>query len=50
MEVHQFQTNAVGVVEVELALAVFADLGVRVVDPGEAVAGFERTELTPMEI
>jgi len=41
MEVHQFQPDAIGIVKVELALAVFADLGVVVVAPGEAVAGGE---------
>ena len=38
MEVHQFHANAIGVVEVELALAVFADFGLVVVASGEAVA------------
>ena len=41
MEVHQFQAYSVRIVEVELTLAVFADLGVVVVAPGEAVAGGE---------
>src|ERR1035441_4189492 len=42
VEVHQLEANAVGIVQVELVLAVEADLWRRIVAASQAVAGLER--------